>query len=372
MVRFTEIIEASIEWTTTVLFRPFKPKKWLILGFIALIAGYMTGSSSNFGGSQGRERTKNAEAQVLSQVRLSGLPGQRTVESSPANIIKQILNKALPQIKNPLAITIILAVIILIILVAVPIMIWLSSRFAFIFLEDVIKNDASIKIPFKRNRKMGNSLFLFKLGLMAIFFVLFGVLIFMCINALIRIGVFDKPAAVGFKQIFLSCLPYALSLLLTFIVFAIAVFIINNFVLVVMFKDKTKIMQTWPMVFAMINANKSTVIKYLFITIGLTICCNIIYAFLFFACLVGLLLPAGISTAAFYFIYLIVPLGLRFLYFIILFIIVIPALLFLFYCLICLYLPFAVFFRTFSIKFIGRLSQDYNLFKHLANKEALP
>ena len=40
---FTEIISASVEWTKTVLFRPFSIKKWLLLYFIALLAFQLQG-----------------------------------------------------------------------------------------------------------------------------------------------------------------------------------------------------------------------------------------------------------------------------------------------------------------------------------------
>jgi hypothetical protein len=43
-------------------------------------------------------------------------------------------------------------------------------------------------------------------------------------------------------------------------------------------------------------------------------------------------------------------------------IVAIPIVLFLWYCFMCMYLPFAVFFRTFSVKFFGKLDSRYNLF----------
>jgi len=367
MVRFAEVIEASIEWAATVLFRPFNPKKWLILGFVAMLAGQMAGSSFHSSSGYNNQKHKQAEAATISKASISPAPSPYS-KIEPPKAFSKIRDYL--QAKNPLLLIIII-LISLAILTFMVIMFWLSARFNFIFLEDVVKNDASIRTPFKANKEIGNSLFLFSLAFAAIFIALLGLIIWLCIWTLIKLGAFDKTAAVGFWRIFLTCLPYGLLALLLLIVTAIIGVIINDFVLVVMFKDKVKIMQAWPKALSIISAHKTDLIKYIFIKLGLGICCAIISGILNLAVFLGLLFPAGITAAIFYLIYLIVPLTLRFLYFIILFIVAVPVLLFLIYCLMCLYLPFAVFFRTLSLKFISRLDPNYNLFNYTLNKEVV-
>jgi hypothetical protein len=66
MVDFSELIKASAEWTITVLFRPFSPKKWIILGFVALLAGYLTGGGGHgsFGGNKSKEKGRISQAEA--------------------------------------------------------------------------------------------------------------------------------------------------------------------------------------------------------------------------------------------------------------------------------------------------------------------
>ncbi|MEW6008329.1 MAG: hypothetical protein AB1629_01690 [Candidatus Omnitrophota bacterium] len=364
MVKFTEIIEASIEWTTTVLFRPFSPKKWFILVFVALLAGQLAGGGCN-SFSPGRDhtdKTKPAQAAEIYQASIS-YPTAQTVNKkstfSPSEILKSF---SLKKSKNPALFLYIVAIAVLVIL-AFLVLTWLTARFSFIFLEDVIKNDASIKMPFRENKQIANSLFLFYLVSSVVFLALFGLLTVGLIYNLINLGVFQKEANVGFKQIFLTCLPYGLLLFSVIFIALLISLIAQDFVLVVMFKDKIKIMKAWRKILAMLRVHKVDFVKYLCIKLGLAICSAIIAGLLSFITFIGLLLPGGITVAVFYLIYLILPKAFRLLYSIILFMVGIPLFLFLLYCLTALNLPFAVFFRTFSLKFLARLDQNYNLFK---------
>jgi hypothetical protein len=331
MVNFTEAVNASIEWTTTVLFRPFNFKKWLILGFVALLSGYNM-SGGNLGGNFTREKVKEAQAQEVSQA--SPPVSERQCPLS----LKGILSRNFPWL-NRLTITlIILAILILIIIFS-----WLYSHFAFIFLEDVVKNDASIKIPFQANRELSNSLFLFSLSFGAIFLVMLGLLVFICFQALAREGVFSNTGVIGFKQIFFTLLPFGLCAALVIFITIIITVMNNDFVLVVMFRDRLKIMQAWSKVLAVFSTNRSALVKYLFIKLGLVICCYFM-SLLYIAAFIGLLLPVGISSALLFLIYRSLPSALHLAYFIILGTIATPILFFLFYCLMCLSLPFTVFY----------------------------
>lgn len=361
MVKFTEVIEASIEWTTTVLFRPFSPKKWLILAFSAWMAGYIVGSSANFGNSYEK---KEAEAKETSPISALTADAQET-KQSPPNTLKERLGNLFG---GAMPVTFVI-IIVLLILAFVLLIMWLNSRFSFVFLDNVINNDASIKAPFKAYKERGNSLFLFYLSFTGINVAAAGLIILACFMHLAKIGVFNKAITPGFKQIFLTCLPYGLVLLLFFIAAAIISLIVRDFVTMVMLREKIRFLAAWPKVIAIINANKKDFIKYIFILIGLGICCGIIGTILYFACFIGLLLPAGITALIFYLIYLVIPAGLRFIYFVLLVIVLTPAALCLFYCLMCLNLPFAVFFRTLSLKFFGRLNPHYNLFEYVPSRE---
>lgn len=374
MVKFTEVIDASIEWTALVLFRPFKPKKWLILGFVALMAGYtVAGCNLN------PFNLYNPDNPAIKDGRLSQSPASNPAEPRIEKPLPRSSEEAsnnplpLPHLAEPAAIIVICVIAVLIILAVIIgiVMMWLGSCFTFVFLEDAVRNDASIKAPFRENKKLGKSLFLFRLAFGGVNLGVNLLVIVMCILALIKLGVFDKAATIGFVRIFLACLPYVLILLLLIFIGLIIHIIAEHFVSVVMFRDKIKFMLAWQKTLSLLSARKADFVAYIFIIMGLHLCSGIIYGVISWLAVIGIIFPVGILAVLFYFLYQLVPATMHILYFTVLFIIAAPILLFLSYCLSCLSLPFGVFFRTLSLKFIGRLDQRYNLFKLTPNEEVV-
>ena len=354
MVRFGEAIQVSIEWTATVLFRPFRPKKWLILTFVALMAGYLAnfgnlGNSSNFG-----RKEKAAEAAVT-----TGIPTfKEPLVSAPATPSRLDLVAALKDafakthLSLPLAAAIGAAVILLMVL-----MMWLSARFQFVFLEDITRNDASIKAPFRLYRREGNSLWLFYLvyGVIALTFL--GVVIWRLAVVLNRFGVFQDQVTAGFGQIALACLPGGLSILILITIGLVMNLFLSDFVAAVMYKDRIRVMEAWSRVLALISSHRRDCIKYFFIVIGLRLCTLLLSFFVFIAAFLSLFIPALIIVGLFISVAAAVPI-LR----IPLLAVLILAFLCGVYFSICLGLPFAVFFRTLSIKCLARMDPRYNLF----------
>ncbi|MDP2923361.1 MAG: hypothetical protein Q8O30_06560 [Candidatus Omnitrophota bacterium] len=364
MVNFTEIISASYEWTATVLFRPFNIKKWLLLGFIALMAGALGSGGGNSGGSSHykEDKTQEVQAAEITTDTASITANDKSSQGYLSSNAKEEFVSFLRSLKNPeiIRIIIIIATVLLIIFI---VMSWLGSRFSFIFLEDVIKNDASIRVPFRENKIIGNSLFSFNIVFMFMSMLLAGLIIFMCVSSLIKIGIFTKTSETGFLKILGVCLPSILLFILLIIIAAIIYLIVNDFVLAVMLREKIKFLQAWKKTLAILGLNKINFILYILIKIGLNICASLIYLIVYLASLFGILFPTMACISVFYFIYRIIPDGLQIFYIVILLIIAIPLAIFLIYCLLCLYLPFAIFFRTLSVKFLGRLNPRYNLFK---------
>jgi len=364
MVKFTEIINASIEWTATVLFRPFSLKKWLLLAFVAFLAGHMaSGGNSGSGGSSSssREKSRKSNFSATYQFADSDLSSQESAQESSSDIqeLKEILNKVSSQLKNPLVLSLV-CLAGLILLAFIVLMIWLNSRFEFIFLQDLTRNDASIKIPFRENKKIGNSLFFFNLVYTVISVAVSILPFLMCFMSLKRLGVFDKAREVEFLQIFLTCLPFVLFFLLIILLSAIIHFVKIDFALMVMFKDRINALPAFRKAFALIKSNKLDVFKYFFVKIGLYICCYLVAGILSFIALLGMVFPLGIIGTVFYFIFskllptlfAIIIVGLYLL-------VALPVVIVLMFA---LGLPFAVFLRTVSIKFVGRLEPRYDLF----------
>lgn len=352
MVDFTRIIEVSFEWTRAVCFRPFHLKKWLMLTFIAWIAGFLAGGF-NFNPPWPDKKTEHKQSEV-SKPSQNSQPVLRESDSATAIKSKQT---------NRRLIFGIIFLAILLFLMIIILMTWLFSRFSFIFLGAVAKNDASVKIPFREYKTLGNSLCGFYLAFTAGFSLALGGLVYPLIRSLIKIGVFDKPMPAGFKQVFLTVLPYGILIILLFLIAGLISFITGHFVLPVMLKEKSKITQAWPKTFSLLMSNKSSFILYILVILALCICAGMVYSLVYLMVFLGLIFPGGVVAGICYLIYLAIPPSLHVLYFVLLGMILVPLLSCISYCLAAIYLPIAVFKRTFSMKFITALNGDYDLFK---------
>lgn len=125
-------------WMVRMLFRPFDLGKWLVVGFAAWLSGLGDGGYAgfNFSGDEGGAELVKAARRgwewFLSHELLTGL-------------------------------VVACAVVLLGLIVLV---LWVSSRAKFVFLDNVVHNRAAIVEPWKRYRRQGNSLFAFRLVLL--------------------------------------------------------------------------------------------------------------------------------------------------------------------------------------------------------------
>ncbi|MFA5271803.1 MAG: hypothetical protein WC412_05640 [Candidatus Omnitrophota bacterium] len=366
MVKFDEIIHASLEWTTTVLFRPFAVKKWFILTFIALLAGTIAGGSNFRLNLPGNGTYEHQSVKKDAKIKYEGKTAELAKPKSFSDLKKEF-NLFLAQISSPPAIYFVISGIALILIILI-IFTWLYSRFSFIFLQAVSTNDASIKLPFGQNRETGNSLFSFNIILSLINTAILILFIFYFIKSALNIigmsTLKNIPAATTIMKVLSSAIPYILLLLLFILLAGIIQFIINNFVVPVMFKEKKSIFKALPIALEIINNNKANTLIYLLISIGFYICASIIYSIISFIAVMAIIFPVIIIGSLLTIIYKTIPVVSQPLVLTICVIIGIPVMLFFWYCLICMYLPFAVFFRAFSLKFLGKLDSRYDLFKY--------
>lgn len=132
-------LERGFERMRKQLFEPFDFVKWLVLGFAAWLAGL--GSGPGGGGSN-----------------FSG---------DPTEIGDAIGGAISSTIHNVLAISV-AGMVGLAVLLFIALLLWLSSRGKFIFLDNVVHNRAEIVAPWGRFRRLGDSLFLWRLAFVLI------------------------------------------------------------------------------------------------------------------------------------------------------------------------------------------------------------
>jgi hypothetical protein len=130
-------LQRAIERARSILFTPFRLETWLVLGFAAFLADWLSGG---WGQSGWGRKFKGGPF-------LGPVPG--------------------PHLHFPLAGLVwgpLLAGLILLAIVAGIVFLWLGSRGKFVLLEGVASGRAAIVEPWNRYAPLGNSLFLWKLG----------------------------------------------------------------------------------------------------------------------------------------------------------------------------------------------------------------
>jgi len=211
------------------LFRPFDAKKWLILAFTAWVAGLLDGrgGGGGGGGNKGGGPWVGGPPENPQQL-LEGLrEGCRHAADGLHWLFGQWPVALLIFVGIPLLIIVILTVV------------WLSSRFKLIYLDNLVHNRAAVREPWRRLRRLGDSLFLFRvafgLGAAVVGVVVLGGLILLGIAVLTT----SKPAGIAIL-IFVGLITalYILALIYTKL-------FLDSFVLPIMYRNNVTVIEAW-------------------------------------------------------------------------------------------------------------------------------
>ena len=136
-IGYFEPLSRAWERTRVILWQPFDLTKWLLLAFAAWVAGLTTDAGS--------AAMARADSNDVGRQTWSGI--DHAWESLSASAIW------LPLAVMGIMIGLAFAVLLL----------WITSRFKFIYLGNLVGNQAEIVEPWKRHEALGNSLFLWRL-----------------------------------------------------------------------------------------------------------------------------------------------------------------------------------------------------------------
>ena len=139
-VSATAPIGQAFDHVKSMLFQPFEARKWFVVGFSAFLATLGSGGGSNFrvpdfgsGGSSG---------------------GDGSFES------------ALDWVRDNLQLILVIGIAVLVVALTLGLTFaWLSARGKFVFLDNVVRNEAAIKRPWREYAQEGNRLFVFNVVL---------------------------------------------------------------------------------------------------------------------------------------------------------------------------------------------------------------
>ena len=279
------------------LFKPFDLNKWFLLGFTAFLAGLADWHNGT----------------VTS--RWSDRGSFREFVDFP-NRAWQWLNS------HPLLFMAIVfgAMIIMTVLV---IILWLSSRGSFLFLDNVVRDKAEISVPWKRFKTLGNSLFVWRLvfGLIGLSLSILFFVIFFITAAHYYEDRGDFPLPI------ILAVGMALFFLLIVIIIAYIFLFLRDFVVPIMYKNNIKTAPAWHMFLSVFGQH-----PFHFILYGLLV-------FVLIIAFVIAVVFAGLITCCIGWFLLVIP-----------------------YIGTVITLPVWYFFRAFSLEFLAQFGPEYELF----------
>lgn len=262
-VSVTEPISLAIERVRQVLFRPFDPGKWFIIGFCAWLAQLGETGGGHFNGSSSSHQNGGTAHQQFDHAR----------EELMRNLYWIL----------PVAV-IVCAVVLALWLV----FLWLNSRGKFMLLHCVALNRAEVREPWNRFADAANSLFLFRLvlGLVALMIML----PILAVMAIWAIDMFSHDSW-NFPGI-LGLIGLGMGLIGISIFFLLTRKLTTDFVVPIMFLRGNHCLDAWKEFFKTLTAHAGSFALYLLfqIVIGLAIAMIVLLAVIFTCCIAGCIL----------------------------------------------------------------------------------
>lgn len=246
-------ITPAIDRVKIMLFKPFKLRKWFVVGFCAWLA-YL-GSGGGGGGGGGPHfnvphKPHEQEAQIAEGI----------------NMAKEYILDNLYWIIPVVAIG-------AVVIIGIGFLIaWLNSRGRFMFLHCVAGNKSEVKVPWHKFRKHSNSLFLFRVVLGIISFVIAAVPILGIVLLIITIVTETVPNVVS--------IPGIVIFGLIVFVFSIALFLVKkftfDFVVPIMFLQTASCIAGWREFLTILSVNKARFALYILFQIVIAIAIGVI------------------------------------------------------------------------------------------------
>ena len=304
-----------------LLFRPFDPRRWVVLAFCAWVASLLDGFSGHPRGaghwSPGGRDDGNMDVEGL----LAGLT------AAWAGIVaawEWVLGNWGATLVVFLGIPLVIAVILA--------LVWVTSRFKFVYLDNVVRQTALVVDPWRRLGALGDSLFLFRVG--------FGLAVMVAGAVLVAVLVALGILAFGQSTRGLS-IAGLLVAGMVFVVYVVGVayasLFLNSFVVPIMYRHNLSAMAAWRAFLPWVGADPVNFILY-----GLFVLLLFIVA--------GLAIGAvGLLTCCIAFVLLAIP-----------------------YVGTLLLLPLLVTYRYFSVDFLAQFGPAFDVFAPAAALSAPP
>jgi hypothetical protein len=218
-IRYIEPLSRAVDRAVQICFRPFDLGKWFVLGFACWLARLVQGGGGGGGWSVPTPPLGDREAE-------GAINPKEWIESLEPEMF---LGGA--------ALFVVLGCMAVFFFVILPLLLWISSRGEFMFLDNVVHDKAEIKAPWYEYRTEGNSLFLWRVGFIVTVIVVAALAAVPLILYAVRVGE-DLP----------SILLLLLLVCPLFLIVVGAVYVdlfLRSFVVPIMYRDRLKTNAAW-------------------------------------------------------------------------------------------------------------------------------
>jgi len=297
-ISYVAPLERAWSRTRRVLFGRFKPETWIVVGFSAFLAGLVGGwASLGFSPGRGIHLSTSLDSLVL----------------TPRDLLVHSQFNRLWGLGSPL---LVLAVLVTVLLL------WISSRGKFIFLENLVHERGAIIEPWSRYAGAGNSLFLWRLGFAVSLLLIFAILIWPVV--VVSEGL-RHWRGVGFLGVLAGMAAATLGLLIG-IVAAYVGLLLEAFVVPLMYHRDLGATAAWRTLWPLVQRHPTE-----FLLFGLAVAA----AWLLVA---ACLFVIGVSTCCLLFFVLSIP-----------------------YLNAVVLLPLTTVFRLYSVEFLAQFGTEYTI-----------
>lgn len=234
-VKYLEPLQSAWDRMVRILFRPFDLNKWLVVGFAAWLATLTDGGVS-FPTGIGDWSSVTQAGQEASQEmgELSGC-----------------------------VLAAIVAIVILVLALVVAVL-WVEARGEFVFLDDVVQDRTAIAAPWRSFAPQGNSLFLWRLGFV------FAVLVSMAVIWAPFVSVAARTGDADPGSLFVMLLIAAiLATLVVVLAAAVVAFLLEGFVVPLMYRDRLRTSEAWRRLLPLVTANAGPFLVCGLVVVGL-------------------------------------------------------------------------------------------------------
>ena len=300
----------------TILFKPFNFEKWLILAFCV----WMVNMFENYG--QNFSFVGNLDPRHISHLKSLNIPAE----------LSSFINNANSFTETKIGISLILGVVLLFIIIIMAsiiifLLMWLKSRFDFIYLDNLKNNTQKISIPWKKYKTIGNSCFAWSIGFQAVSFLICAVIFTILVISLFYISGETQDSTYAVTILIFSVVPFFFIFSLIYLIIFI---LFKHFVIPIMYKMEIKAMAAWGKVMKLIKEKPGSFIKFLLILFLYSIFSAIIVFLLILCtcCMLGCLFAIPVAGG---------------------------------YIASLILLPIFLFFRLFGVEYLAQFGEKYDL-----------